>query len=218
MYGGNVPVARKRKSKKKATSEADDVEEALEPKRKKAKKEKKAPQEQVAGSVIPSIQDEVQDLEPAKILTKTTRSRKIVGTSQRLPAQPYIPKKKRNHVVRKLKVSSYAMQEEEEIEDATELVSRELKKKKDVNAAALEKPLEIAKEIEVPVEVLLKESFVEAAHKVIELLENLQQLVVVGVNLDGVEESQKENGTCSEAAASDALRGNTNSPNISNII
>ena len=82
----------------------------------------------------------------------------------------------------------------------------------------MEKALKIAKEIEVPAEVLLKESSVEAAHKVIELSENLQQLVVAGINLDDAEESQKEKGTCLEDAASDALRGNTNSPNISNII
>jgi len=201
MYGGTLPVARKRKSKKRATLEADDVEEALEPKMKKAKKEKQAPQGQAAGFVIPSIQDEVQDLEPAKILTKKTRSGKTVGTSQPLLAQPSIPKKKRKHVVRKLKVSSYDMEEEEEIEDATELVSRVLKKKKATDAAALEKALEIAKGIEVPAEVLLKESSVEASHKVIELSENLQQLVVASVDLDGAEESQKEKATRSEAAA-----------------
>jgi len=65
---------------------------------------------------------------------------------------------------------------------------------------------------------LLKESSVEAAHKVIELTKNLQQLVVDGVNLDNVEESQKEKATCSEAATSDTPRGNTDSLNISNII
>jgi len=171
MFGGTLPVARKRKSKKKATLEADDVEEASEPKRKNAKKEKQAPQEQAAGSDIPSIQEEVQDLEPAKILNKKTRSGKTVGTSQPLPAQPSIPKKNRKHVVRKMKVSSYAIEEEEEVEAATKLVTREVKKKKAVDAAALEKALEIAKEIKVPAEVLLKESSVEAAHKVIEMLE-----------------------------------------------
>ena len=38
IFGGNLHVARKRKSKKNATLEANDVEEAPEPKRKKAKK------------------------------------------------------------------------------------------------------------------------------------------------------------------------------------
>jgi len=82
----------------------------------------------------------------------------------------------------------------------------------------LEKALEIAKEIEVLVEALLKESTVEVAHKVIELTENLQHMVVTGVSLNDAEESQKEKATCSEAAASEAPRGNTDSYNISNII
>jgi hypothetical protein len=43
MYGGALPVAQKRKSKKRIISEADDVEEASEPKKKKAKKVKDAP-------------------------------------------------------------------------------------------------------------------------------------------------------------------------------
>jgi len=61
-----------------------------------------------------------------------------------------------------MKVSSYVMEEEEEVEAATELVTREVKRKKTVDVTTLQKALEIAKEIEVPVEVLLKESTVEA--------------------------------------------------------
>jgi len=190
MYGGTLPVAKNRKSKKKATSEAGDIEEAPEPHKKKAKKDKQAPQEQATGSGIPSIQDEVQDIEPAKILNKRTRSGKIVGSSKPLPDQPSVPKKKRKHVVRKMKVSSYVMEEEDEVEAATELVSREVKKKKVVDAAPLEKALAITKEIEVHVEVLLKESTVEVAQKVTELLGYLQQLVVAGVSLNDTEESQ----------------------------
>jgi len=38
MYGGALPIARKRKSKGRITSEANDVEESSEPKKKKAKK------------------------------------------------------------------------------------------------------------------------------------------------------------------------------------
>ena len=82
----------------------------------------------------------------------------------------------------------------------------------------MQKDLEIEKEIEVPANVLLKESTVEAAHKVIELLGNLQQLVVTDVGLNDAGESKKEKATCSEAAASEAPRGNSNSHNISNII
>jgi len=169
MYGGSLQVAfKKRKSKKKATSEADN-EEASEPKKKKAKKSKDAPQEQLVGSEVPTIQDEVQDLEPAKILNKRTRSGKTVGSSQSLPAQPSIAKKKRKQNVRKLKVSTYVTEEDEEIEAASDLVTREVKSKKAADVAALQKALEIAKDIEVPTEAFLKESTVEAAHKVIEL-------------------------------------------------
>jgi len=43
-------------------------------------------------------------------------------------------------------------------------------------------------------------------------------LVVAGANLNDAEEPQKEKATCSEASASKALRGNTDLPNIYNII
>jgi len=88
-----------------------------------------------------------------------------------------------------MKVSSYVMEEEEEVEAATELVTREVRRKKAVNVVALQKALEIARDIEVPAEALLKESTVEAAHKVIEILENLQQLVMVSDMLNDAEES-----------------------------
>jgi len=117
-----------------------------------------------------------------------------------------------------MKVSSYVMEEEEEPEAVTELVPREIGRKKAIDAAALQKALEIAKEIEVPAEVLLKESIVEAAHKVIKLSENLQQLVLTVNGLNDAGKSQKEKTTCSEVVASEAPRGNTNSPDISNII
>jgi len=98
------------------------------------------------------------------------------------------------------------------------LVTREVKRRRDSDEAALQKALEIAREIEFPTEVLLKESSVEAAHKVIELIENLQQLVRAGDLLDTAEEVQKEEAACLEADASEATRGNTNSHKISNII
>ena len=50
------------------------------------------------------------------------------------------------------------------------------------------------------------------------MTENLQQLVVTGVCLNDVEESKKEKATWSEAATSEAPRGNADSHNISNII
>ena len=108
---------------------------------------------------MPTIQEEVQDLEPAKVLNKRTWSGKEAEPSPPQPAQPSITKKKRKHVVKKLKIAP----EEEEVEEATEIVSREVIRKREVEVAALEKALQLAKEIEVPVEVLVKESTVEAA-------------------------------------------------------
>ena len=110
------------------------------------------------------------------------------------------------------------MEEEEEVEAATELVSREVRRKKIVDAAALEKALEIAKEIEVPAEVLLKESTLEAAQKVIELSRNLQQLVVTDASLNDAGESQKKKATYSEDAALEASRGSTTSASLSTFV
>jgi len=110
------------------------------------------------------------------------------------------------------------MEEEEEVEATTELVKREVRRKKSDDVAALQKVLKIAKEIKVPADVLLKESTVEASLKVIELTENLQKLVLAYVSLEFAEESQKEKATCSEVAASEAPRGNNDSHNISNVI
>jgi len=118
---------------------------------------------------MPTIQEEVKDLEPAKVLNKRTRSGKEAEPSPPQPAKPSIAKKKRKHVVRKLKIAP----EEEEVEEATEIVSREIIRKKEADVAALEKALQLAKEIEVPAEVLIKESTVEAAQLGIELTENL---------------------------------------------
>jgi len=59
------------------------------------------------------------------------------------------------------------------VEEATEIVSREVRRRKEVDVAALEKALQLAKEIEIPAEVLAKESTVEAAQLGLELTENL---------------------------------------------
>jgi len=47
-------------------------------------------------------------------------------------------------------------EEDAQVEAATDLVSREVKRKKVVDVAALQKVLEIAKNSEVPAEVLMK--------------------------------------------------------------
>jgi len=107
MFGGSllVPSKKKRKlTKGKYLSEA--AEEASKPQKKKAKKAKVSPQAEATGSDVSTIQEEVQDLDPAKVLNKRTRSSKTAESSQPQHAQPSIPKRKRKHVVKKLKVAS----------------------------------------------------------------------------------------------------------------
>jgi len=128
MYGGALPIAKSRKSKKRAISEAEYVEEAPEPAPKKAKKCKTALQEQLAGPDVQSIQEEVQDLDATKVLDKRTRSGKPVESSKTLLPQSSIPKKKRKLAVKKLREASLAEEEQEEV--ATTLVTRELIRKR----------------------------------------------------------------------------------------
>jgi len=126
MYGGAPPFASKKKrklTKEEYLLEAEDNEEASEHQKKKAKKAK------VAGSDVKSTQQEVQDLEPAKVLNKRTRGGKSAETSQPQPAQN-IPKKKRKHHTRKMKESSSVIEQEEQNEVATNLVTREVRWKK----------------------------------------------------------------------------------------
>jgi len=66
----------------------------------------------------------------------------------------------------------------------------------------------------VPSDVLLQEAFVEAAQVGIQLTENLQQLVVSGELLKDFEET----AAGSEAATSEAVRGNPDSTHSANII
>jgi len=170
MYGGTLPVAKSRKSKKRGLTEAeyldDDASEQPSQKAKKAKKEKVSTQ---ADHAIPTIQEEVKDLAHAEVLSKRIRSGKQAKPSPPQPAQPSIPTKKRKHVVRKLKTDP----EEEDIEEATELVSREVRRRKEVDVV-VKKALQLAKEIKIPAEVFAKESIVEAAQLGLKLSENLQ--------------------------------------------
>jgi len=69
MYGGALPVASRKKrklTKEEYLSEAEDDKEASEPQKKKTKKAKVAPQVEATGSDVPSIQEEVQDLDPVR--------------------------------------------------------------------------------------------------------------------------------------------------------
>jgi len=109
--------------------------------------------------------------------------------------------------------------EEDQIEAATNLVTRKVKRKKVANV--VKRTLEISEETDIPAEVLLKESSSEHAQKIVELVENLQELVVAGDLLNAAEEVQRKNIPClgsgtSEANALEATKGNTDSLNISN--
>jgi len=79
------------------------------------------------------------------------------------PELPSIPKRKRKHVVRKLKESKYVEEEEEEqVAEATQLVSREVRRKK-VNDEVVQRALELAKQIEVLASSIAREDAAEAA-------------------------------------------------------
>jgi len=82
------------------------LEEAFEQPAKKAKKAKKDKAAKATEYALSTIQEEVQDLEPVKVLDKRTRSGKEVVPSPLQPSQPSIPKRKRKPVVRKLKIAS----------------------------------------------------------------------------------------------------------------
>jgi len=112
MYGGNVKVAKSRKTKRKPMSEAEYLEGAFEQPARKAKKVKKDKSSEATSSGVATIQEEVKDLEVDKILPDRTRSGKAATTSMTAPEQPSIPKRKRKHVVRKLKDSKYVEEEE----------------------------------------------------------------------------------------------------------
>jgi len=190
MYGGALPVAKNRKTKRKVLTKDEYLDEASEQPAKKAKKAKTDKASEATGFGLSTIQEEVQDLEPVKVLNKRTKSGKEVVPSPSQPSQPSIPKRKRKLVVRKLKIAS----EEEEVE-----------------YVAVQKALQLAKEIEIPAEVLAKESTVEAAQLGLELIENLQQMAVADVMVEATKVVQEET-RCSEApVASETLEGNSNS-------
>ncbi|RHN45414.1 hypothetical protein MtrunA17_Chr7g0230871 [Medicago truncatula] len=170
MYGGALPLAKSRKSKRKALTKDDYLDDASEQpfkKAKKAKKEKASSKVNEVGPGVPTIQEEVQDLDADKVLNKRTRSGKAVSTSQIQPPQPSIPKKKRKTAIKKLKIAEYASEDEKHIVAATNLVTRELNKKKVAEestfqkdaeiVANLQKALEIAKNIEVPASNIARE-------------------------------------------------------------
>ncbi|RHN66802.1 hypothetical protein MtrunA17_Chr3g0095591 [Medicago truncatula] len=216
MYGGALPVAKSRKIKRKALTKGEylgDAPEQPAKKVKKAKKERATVQENIVGPAIPTIQEEVEDLEADKILTKRTRSGKSAVTSQSLPDQPSIPKKKRNQAIRKLKVADYLMEEEDQIEAATDLEAED--------AATLQKALEIAKDIEVHATRIVREDVGTDAQEVIKAAEVVQEFVATEVGsllMVTTEEVQEGNVGCSEADTPEASRGNLYSLHSTKVI
>jgi len=201
MSRGALLIAKSRKSKKRAMTEAEYVEDAPEPASKKAKKSKAASQEKLADPEVLSIQQEAQELDASEVLVKRTRSKKPVDAPQ-----TSIHKKKRKMAIKKLRQASLAAEEEEKA--AASLVTRKVLKKR-AEEATLKKALEIAAQILVPSDVLLQEASIKAAQARIELTEDLQQLVVSGELLkDSEEKADGSESAPSEAAALEAARGN----------
>jgi len=99
MYGGNVKVAKSRKTKRKPVSEAKYMESASEQPAKKVKKVRRDSVSEGTTSGVPSIQEEVEDLQTDQVLLERTRSGQAVTTSSTVPKQPAIPKGKRKRVI-----------------------------------------------------------------------------------------------------------------------
>ena len=191
MYGGNVKVAKSRKTKRKLVSEAEYLEGASEQPAKKAKKDKAS---EATGSGVASIQEEVEDLKADKILPERTISGKAAITSMTAHEQPSIPKRKRKHVVRKLRESKY-IEEEEQVEVATQLVTREVRRKK-VNDDDVQRALELARQIEVLASSIEGEDDAEASQQVIKATEVVQELATTEAKvlaLVGSEEAKEGN-------------------------
>jgi hypothetical protein len=223
MYGSALPIARSRKSKRKAITKDEYLDDA--PKAKKEKKEKAPVKVNVVGPAVPTIQEEVQDLNADVVLNKRTRSGKVAASSQTAHEQPLIPKKKRKTTIRKLKESTYVAENEEQIAAATDLVTREVKRKKAEDDAALQKALEIAKEIEVPASSLARADAITDAQEVVQATEEIQGLetseagnMLMIVSEKAAKKAQEDETTGSGAAAPEADKGNPDSSHTYDVI
>jgi len=127
--------------------------------------------------------------------------------------------------------------DEEQIEAATTLVAREIRSKKVADAVALEKVLELAKEIEVPTSSIAREDAGVVAQEVIKSVEEVQDWVSTearsllisagaleeetssaGELVKATKDVQREETVISEADASEATQGNTDSLHTANVI
>jgi len=206
MLGSKLPVEKGKKAKRNELTQEEYLEAENPPKR--PKKEKASEKLKSGASEVPSIQEEAQDLNPEVIIPKKTRSGKAVVSASTTALGQTLQKKKRASKPKKLVESVYVTEEIEGVEAATELVSREVKKKKAKEAAALQKALEVAKEIEVPASLLSKTVVAAVAEQALKSVAELQMDVTAEVeNLllaPGVEGAQMVS-----TAGSEAMSGNT---------
>ena len=214
MYGGKVKVAKSRKTKRKPVSKAEYLEGASEQPA-KAKKARRDSASEATTSGVPSIQEEVEDLQADQILPERTRSGKAATTSSIAPEQPAIHKRKRKNVVRKLKESKYVEAEDVSAE-ATELVTREVRRKK-INDEVVQRVVELASQITVPASSLAREYAVEAAQQVIEAAAMIQKLAaseaeVVGM-VEAIEAKEGNAGTLEAPESLEAHEGKTDALN-----
>ncbi|RHN60232.1 hypothetical protein MtrunA17_Chr4g0023391 [Medicago truncatula] len=214
MYGGALPVAKSRKTKRKAISKEAYLEEGSEQASKKAKKDKKnkSSSEQLDDSELPTIQEEAQNLNVEEVLENRIRSSKDAATSQAASEQPVIPKKKRKHAIRKLIMEATASDEEEEV-TATELVTREVRKKQARDVAALQIGVELAQQANIPTSSITRENVGADAEQVLKAAKEVQGLIAseAGHLLNTAAGSSK-------ATISDSQQGITTSPHTDNII
>jgi hypothetical protein len=177
MPGSKLPVEGSRNSKRKKMSE----EEYLEVEN-SSKKKKTSDKLKIGGSGLPSIEKEVQDLDTNVVLKRKTRSGKVAASETIIaPEHPPEPKKKkRKPAIRKIMESPYVIEEVEGVEASTDLVTRELKKKKEEEAVtqALQQALKLSKEIEVPASSLISKDVAAIATKAIQAAKDLQNLVI----------------------------------------
>jgi len=219
MYGGKLPVEKGRKVKRKEMTQEEYLE--AEKPSKRVKKDKASEKLKTDGSDLPTIQEEVQDLNPEAIVEKKTRSGKTAAPqSTKAPEQILLKKRKKTPALRKLKESVYVTEEIDGVVAATELVTREVKKKKAEEAVALQKALEVAKEIEVHASLLSKTAVATVAEEAMKNVAELQGMVTSEAeNLlmasSAEEEVQKELATTSEAAA---ISGNSDSKHTNSVI
>jgi hypothetical protein len=109
-------------------------------------------------------------------MNKKTRSGKAAASTQAASEQLSVPKRKIKLVLRKIKKSPYMTEEVEGIGASTDLVTREVKRKKVEDAAALQTALEIAKEIEIHASSIARKDVGVVAQQLVEATKNLQEM------------------------------------------